>query len=98
MSDAAAMSPKPGPEKDSHLIPPPELKLTERSFSSYQRNEWDNFARGSFGSFLGSWRVIMARRLFGTVRLFDFIHSDGSSVNRKVGQCALLVAARSVTF
>jgi hypothetical protein len=86
------------PEKEAHPLPLMALKVTERSYSSYQKNEWDNFARGSTGSFLGSWRVINARRLFGAVRLFDFILFDGPSAYHKVGQCALLVDARSVIF
>jgi hypothetical protein len=72
--------------------------MTERSYSSYQENECDNFARGSFSSFLGSLRVISARRLFGAVRFFDFILSDGSPAYHKVGQCAVLIDAQSVTF
>ena len=36
--------------------------------------------------------------LFGAVRLFDFILCDRSSVYHKVGQCALRIGARSVTF
>jgi hypothetical protein len=92
----AAMSVKHSPEQEARLIPSAGLKVTERSYSSYQENEWDNFARDSFGSFLGSWRVITARRLFGAVRLFDFILSAGSSASQKVGQCALLINAQSV--
>src|ERR1700676_1869342 len=65
--------------------------LTERSYTSYEENEWDNFAHGSCGSFLGSWRVITFRRFFGAVRFFDFSLSAGSSAHRKVGQCALLI-------
>jgi hypothetical protein len=86
------------PEKEARPIPRAGLKITERSYSSYQENEWDNFARGSFGSFLGSWSVITARRFFGTVRFFDFVLTDGSSVYHKVGQCALLIDAQSVSF
>jgi hypothetical protein len=86
------------PEKEACPVPLARLKISERSYFSFQKNEWDNFARASFGSFLGSWRVIKARRLFGVVRFFDFILSDGSSTNHKVGQCALLVDAQSVTF
>jgi hypothetical protein len=89
---------KHSPEKEARPIPLAGLKITERSYSSYQENEWDIFARGSFGSFLGSWRVITARRLFGAVRFFDFILSEGSSAYHKVGQCALLIDAQSVTF
>src|ERR1700737_886086 len=72
--------------------------LTERSYTSYEKNGWDNFAHGSCGSFLGSWRVITFRRFFGAVRFFDFILSAGSSAQRKVGQCALLIDEQSVTF
>jgi hypothetical protein len=89
---------KRSPGKEARPILLAGLKMTERSYSSYQEHEWDNFARGSFGSFLGSWRVITARRLFRTVRFFDFILPDGSSGYQKVGQCALLIDAQSVTF
>jgi hypothetical protein len=97
MADAA-ISINHTPEKEAPPVPLQGLKIIERSFFSYREKEWDNFARASSASFLGSWRVIMARRLFGAVRLFDFILSDGSPVYHKVGQCALLVDARSVTF
>ena len=86
------------PDQEARLIPPTGLTLTERSYTSYEENEWDNFAHSSCGSFLGSWRVITVRRLFGAVRFFDFILSAGSSAHRKVGQCALLIDERSVTF
>ena len=98
MADAAAIPINHTSEKEAPLVPTPGLKIIERSSFSYRDNEWDNFARASCGSFLSCWRVIMARRLFGEVRLFDFILPDGSSAYHKVGQCALLVDARSVTF
>jgi hypothetical protein len=85
-------------ENEAHPISQAGLKITERPYSTYHENEWDNFAHSCFGSFLGSWRVITARRLFGSVRLFDFILTDGSSVYHKVGQCALLIDAQNVTF
>lgn len=89
---------KQSPEKEARPTALAGLKITERPYSSYQGTEWDAFARDSSGSFLGSWRVITARRLFGAVRFFDFILSDGSSAHHKIGQCALLIGAQSVTF
>ncbi len=65
----------------------PKLVVAERSFSSLRGEEWDDFAVASGGSFLGSWRVINARRLLGRVKLFDFLLPDGTDVRRKVGQC-----------
>jgi Acetyltransferase (GNAT) domain len=76
----------------------PELILAERSFSSYRGDEWDNFASASGGSFLGSRGVIKARRLFGRVKLFDFLSVDGSRTRLKVGQCAVLIGEGKVTF
>ncbi|MFY9529225.1 MAG: PilZ domain-containing protein [Candidatus Acidiferrales bacterium] len=36
---------------------PTEVRLSERSFSSLGRDEWDNFVLASGGSFLGCWVV-----------------------------------------
>ena len=74
------------------------LTAVQRSFASYQRDEWDSFARASGGSFLGSWGVVRARRLLGPVRLFDFILEDGAGATRKVGQCAVAVAKAKAIF
>jgi hypothetical protein len=75
----------------------PELIMLKRSFSSYHGDEWNSFARASGGSFLGSWRVVRARRLFGRVKLFDFL-LVGARTPLKVGQCAVVVADGKVTF
>jgi hypothetical protein len=75
-----------------------ELRLLERSFSSLGRDEWDNFVLASGGSFLGCWAVVKARRLVGTVRLFEFFIDLESRAPQKVGQCAVAVAWGKVTF
>ncbi len=75
-----------------------QLTVTERTFSSIRREEWDALAEASGGSFLGSWRVIKARRVLGRVKLFDFLLTDGNGAQRKVGQCAVLVGDRRITF
>jgi hypothetical protein len=75
-----------------------KLTVAERSFSSLRQEEWDDFAVASGGSFLGSWRVINARRLLGRVKLFDFLLPDGARGPRKVGQCAVQVRNGKVTF
>jgi PilZ domain len=77
---------------------PTELRMSERSFSSLGRDEWDNFVLTSGGSFLGCWAVLKARRLVGTVRLFEFFFDRESRPPQKVGQCAVAVALGKVTF
>ena len=75
-----------------------ELIVEERSFSSFRADEWDKFAAACGESFLGSWGVVKARRFFGRVRLFDFVLTGGSGPRQKVGQCAVHVGRRKVTF
>jgi hypothetical protein len=77
---------------------PREVGISERSFSSLGRDEWDNFVLTSGGSFLGCWAVVKVRRLIGTVRLFEFFIDCESCEPQKVGQCAIAVARRKVTF
>jgi hypothetical protein len=72
--------------------------MLERSFSSFCRDEWDNFVQASEGSFLGSWTVVNARRLVGHVQLFEFFADYGLTAPLKVGQCAVMVAGRKVNF
>lgn len=76
----------------------PELMLAKRSFSSLRQEGWDDFAVVSGGSFLGSWRVINARRFLGRVKLFDFLLRDGAAAPRKIGQCAVQLGRGKVTF
>lgn len=74
------------------------LMAERRSFSSVHGDVWDEFAAASGGSFLGSWGVVKARRFFGRVRLFDFFLVDGTGSRQKVGQSAVHVRNREVTF
>ena len=69
-----------------------------RPFSSFRRGEWDNFAAASGESFLGAFGVLKARRLWGSVKLFDFVLANPTGSRQKVGQCAVIVGAREVTF
>jgi len=87
----------------THAIAPsdlrtPELKALERSFASFGPKEWDNFVLSSGGSFLGSWALIKARRLVANIKLLEFHADYGLPTSRKVGQCALVVNGRRVTF
>jgi hypothetical protein len=75
-----------------------ELRLEEKSFSSVQPEEWDDFVLSTGGSFLSSWKVIRSRRLFGRVRLFEFLAENGSPRGRKIGQVAVLTRRARVTF
>jgi hypothetical protein len=75
----------------------PELKISERAFASFKPREWDNFVLASGGSFLGSWGVLRARRLFDSVKLLEF-HADNGVVAQKVGQCAVIVRRGKVIF
>lgn len=75
-----------------------KLGVEERSFASFRAGEWDDFAEATGGSFLGSWRVINVRRLFGRVRLFNFLLVEGTQEPRKIGQCAVLVHNGKVSF
>jgi hypothetical protein len=77
---------------------PPELRLEEKSFSSVEPDEWDDFVLSTGGSFLGSWKVVRARRLFGRVRLFDFFAENTSSSSPKIAQVALLTSRSKITF
>jgi len=72
--------------------------MSERPFSSFGPDEWDNFVLASEGSFLGSWRVVNARRLLGPVRIFEFFADDESPSPTKVGQCAITAVRGKVTF
>jgi len=75
-----------------------ELRASERSFASFEQKEWDNFVLASGGSFLGSWALIKVRRLFSNVKLIEFHADYGPLAPLKVGQCALVVKRRRVTF
>jgi hypothetical protein len=57
----------------------------------------EQFCAREWGSFLGSWGVVRAHRLFGRIELFDFVLVDGART-LKVGQCAVVVADGKVTF
>lgn len=74
------------------------LSAELRSFSSFRRGEWDDFAAASGESFLGAWGVLKARRFLGRVKLFDFVLADPAGSSQKVGQCAVIVRAREVAF
>ncbi len=93
MACAAAQPPKGTGTRSS-----PELKIAERSFSSFGPDEWDNFVLACGGSFLGSRRIVKARGLIGSVRLFEFLADYELGTPLKVGQCAILVAGEKVIF
>jgi Acetyltransferase (GNAT) domain len=75
-----------------------KLIAERRSFPSFHRDEWDDFAAETGESFLGTWNVISARRLSGEVRLFDFILVDGIGTRKKIGQCAVHISRGTATF
>jgi len=75
-----------------------KLKLLERSFASFGPKEWDNFVLASGGSFLGSWAILKARRLVANIKLIEFHADYGLPTSLKVGQCALAVNHKNVTF
>ena len=77
---------------------PTKLRICARSFSSFARDEWDNFVLTSGGSFLGCWAVVKARRLVGTVKLFEFFIDRELRAPQKVGQCAVAVTRGKLTF
>ena len=75
-----------------------EIRMSARSFSSLRRDEWDNFVLISGGSFLGSWAVLRARTLVGTVSIFEFFIRRESGDPQKIGQCAIAPARGNVIF
>ena len=75
-----------------------KLVAERRSFASFHGDEWNEFVAASRGSFLGSWGVVKARRFFGRVKLFDFVLVDEAGSRQKMGQCAVHVGNRTVTF
>jgi hypothetical protein len=75
-----------------------ELKLEEKSFASIRSEEWDDFVLATGGSFLGSWKVVRARRLLGRVRLFEFFAENGSPNSPKIAQAALLIRGSRISF
>ncbi len=75
-----------------------ELRLVERPFSSFRSEEWDDFVLSTGGSFLGSWKIVRARRLLGRVRLFEFFAENGSTNPSKVAQVALLARGSKIAF
>jgi len=72
--------------------------MSERSFPSLDRYQWDNFALISGGSFLGSWAVLRARRLVSNVKFFEFFLLRDSDELQKIGQCAISLARGKVIF
>jgi hypothetical protein len=76
----------------------PALRLLQRTFSSFSPNEWNSCVSASDGSFLGSWEILRARRLFSRIEFFDIVSLSGSGTPLKIGQCALKVTKSKITF
>lgn len=79
-------------------VPPPlVVKVLERPPRSVNAAEWDEFVRRCDGSFLGGWHLIRTNRFLSRIRIFEFIVSEEGRP-RKIGQCAVAIAAGRVRF
>lgn len=77
--------------------PPLDVTMLERSPRSVDAMEWDDFVRRCDGSFLGGWHLIRANRFLSRIHVFEFVVSEEGRA-RKIGQCAVAIAAGRVRF
>lgn len=74
------------------------LRLAERTFSTIDGHEWDEFVQASGGSFLGSWALLKACRIFREVKLFELFVESSSCAELKVGQCAVRLSGTKMVL
>jgi hypothetical protein len=76
----------------------PHVALDERAPGAIDPAAWDAFVRACGGSFLGTWRIVRANRLWSRVRVFEFTLRSPDGPPRKIAQCALSIARGRVRF